>query len=152
MGAIEPPSLRLTPPTIMDLSSLRLPKEVRDSPYRGPGGCPPSSCLIIQLMCRHTAQDVIIRQYSTVIIRLDRMIQETHPIVIASPAFSGRGNLRVSPLLQDCFAAIAPRNDSGKGSPEGFPSGWGLDLPSSLCCHPAQCVIIRLDRMIQEAC
>ena len=56
-------------------------------------------------------------------VRNDR---ESSPIVIASPALSGRGNLSVSPPPRDCFVAIAPRNDSGKGSPEGFPSGGGL--------------------------
>ena len=59
-------------------------------------------------------------------VRNDR---ESSPVVIARPDKAGRGNLSVSLTPRDCFVAIAPRNDSGKGSPEGLPSAGGLGVP-----------------------
>ena len=116
----------------------------RDFPLAGVWGCPPAIYIPPLLEERGSGGEVngnngihqvianeAILLYPVVMLNLFQHLSFQHPLfqciilVIASPDLLGRGNLSVSPPL-DCFVAIAPRNDSGKGSPEGFPSGGGL--------------------------
>ena len=121
--------------------NLEIPKQVRNDRESSSiviASQAPSSRHIVMLnLFQHLSfQHPLFQCINLEILKQVRNDRESSSIVIASPDKSGRGNLSVSPPPRDCFVAITPRNDIGKGSQEGFPSGGGLGVSPSFKKSP----------------